>query len=207
MRRALVLLLLFVSCSACTAWVVKTAPPADDDGWMRVCWVQDEDDPHIKLSAFYESGCEGAPMVEVRWKHLPIRVALTEAAEPYRADLEKAVAHWNAEVGFELFQITRLGWDVTILADLRSPLMLRGATQFAMEAGVMDAAVYVYMYEVLPGDAGTVETFEHELGHVVGLKHDRLKTSLMYDTYEGKPGRTLTAYDRMLVKHRYGVAH
>lgn len=121
----------------------------------------------------------------------------------YRKEIEEAVAKWNGEVGFELFAITKLGADVIIIVEVNSPFGLRGATQFAREVGVLQAAVYLFAIETPPGDPGTVETIMHELGHVVGLTHDELTGSLMFGTYQGKPGRTLTAQDRALVIQRY----
>ena len=66
--------------------------------------------------------------------------------------------------------------------------------------GIMRSAIVQIGHNLHGKDAAV---FLHELGHVLGLGHDRLKDSIMYENLSGRPGG-LTQKDAKLLKKAYG---
>lgn len=76
----------------------------------------------------------------------------------------------------------------------------RTVMYYDKRTGIMRSAV-VQIGQNLQGKDAAV--FLHELGHVLGLEHDRLKDSIMYENLSGRPGG-LTQKDAKLLKKAYG---
>jgi len=78
------------------------------------------------------------------------------------------------------------GGRTLLYYDIRTGLLRSAIVQIGSNLQGKDAAVFL-----------------HELGHVLGLEHDRTKDSIMYENVSGRPGG-LTQKDAKLLKGAYG---
>jgi len=77
----------------------------------------------------------------------------------------------------------------------------RTVMYYDKRTGLMRGAVVQIADANLQGKEALI--FLHELLHVLGLEHDRLKDSIMFENLSGRPGG-LTAKDVKLLKKSYG---
>ena len=112
------------------------------------------------------------------WDHYPITITAEDALT---TETLEAIEAFNAQVGFELFAYrhTLLDPDVVIIDDGPRPFLYAVAKQLTVEGRHYGA---VLTYNDL-GAADRSDVIMHELGHIVGLRHDRYNPkSVMFHT-------------------------
>ncbi len=139
-----------------------------------------------------------------KWNALPVKVALfapdsvkDESAEA----LELALRTWNEWLGHEFFQLVDLDAnDVDVVVRTGDISEYAGLAWLKINDGYKVGMVFVFAgYESDPG------VYAHELGHILGLAHDRnTKYSVMWPA-AGEQIPRLTALDKAALLWLYGL--
>jgi hypothetical protein len=135
-----------------------------------------------------------------------------ELSPEYLTAIESVMAEFNTQVGFSLFGHC-LSWVVpggmpehaesTVIIDLCEDRKAHGATtkhRYDKKTGqILSASVCID-----PGLSGLTlyKAVLHEMGHVIGLDHDREKTSIMYPSIGARP-KELSKKDVSLLRGVY----
>lgn len=139
-----------------------------------------------------------------KWESLPVRVGLDlELLEPGEEfdpiySLSMAVRTWNEWLGFQVFEVVTEG-QVDVLVRVGEVSDYAGLAMLAAPDGVQMGIVFVFK-----GYEADVLVYAHELGHILGLAHDRdTKHSVMWPT-AGEQIPRLTPLDRAALRYLYG---
>lgn len=196
----------------------------DAHGLMGVCW-QDNG-----LANFDTTFCD-APET-ITWPLMPLRVLDPEdASSAHREALRASIEETNEEVGCEVFQVVQPNWqqeyevsiffEVPVEGGADGEFDVGGATSFSRAQGQnMPQRAYVDIFAI--GLSGTLldMIIRHELGHVLGLDHDDLESSIMrrrqtlaqeqtiseggsQSVFRGQGSVELTSEDRELLRTMY----
>lgn len=190
--KSLVALVLAISlASGCAP---ATWPSPHESEVLKFCWLPGEPGPRNVL------WCNKYGVTKyVQWDHAPLTVStFTDQDEVLKA----AVKTWNFWVGFELFKYDHKNShaDVLIFRQAHYPKnpMVIGLAQFVLVNGRQRGAITIY-----DGGVGSLNTMAHELGHIVGLRHDPDNIhSIMYPT-TARHLPQLEGQDRKLLRDRY----
>ncbi len=139
-----------------------------------------------------------------KWDRLPVRVALDPdnlvvGAEfgPKEA-LSTAVRTWNEWLGFKVFEVVTDG-DIDVLVRAGEISAYAGLALLGAPDGHKLGMVFVFA-----GYETDVGVYAHELGHILGLAHDRdVRWSVMWPS-AGEQIPRLTELDRKTLRYIYG---
>tara|TARA_R110002020_G_scaffold207256_3_gene412692 strand:+ start:30286 stop:30858 length:573 start_codon:yes stop_codon:yes gene_type:complete len=134
-----------------------------------------------------------------KWDHLPIIVS---AEDQFVTETLEAIEAFNGQVGFELFKFkyATLKADVNVIDGGRRLFLYAVAKHLTLPSGAKRGAVI--MYNGL-GAFDRADVVMHELGHIVGLRHDRDNPlSLMFHT-DGSIAMSLERQDIFALRMMY----
>jgi hypothetical protein len=137
-----------------------------------------------------------------RWPSIPVRVALDPEAIEHRQALDDAIAYWERETGLDLFVRVDGPAGITVAIGSVSGSLVGKCTHSPGHA-------LVELIGPLDGLAARV-VLQHELGHALGLGHDRAPASIMFGeldvglmTGEELPMFVVTGADRDALRAAY----
>ena len=178
MIRALLVLMLVLqfSCSGFSKAPRSAIPVGYDDQFLYWC-------KNAKDGFFWDVFLEQPAECETEisrgvWDHYPI---IVNADSGYETETMEAVEAFNAQLGFMLFdfQITNLDPDVIVTEGGTRPFIYAVAKHITIDG--RDYGM-IFGYNGL-ADADRSDVIMHELGHIVGLRHDRYNPkSVMFHT-------------------------
>ena len=196
MRRLVALIaFLVVACKPVTV-TAPEAPPVDySDQFLY--WCAGTADGRCPVYVESPACAEGSSVSMGEWDHYPITV---NAESQFLTATAEAIYAFNKEVGFELFQLTPLHGvpDITVLYMGDHFWAAAEAAQLTLEGKHRGA---VLMYD---GARGRADTIMHELGHLVGLRHDSDNLmSIMYPSAAMSRLASLEPQDIAALRQRY----
>ena len=155
-----------------TLFLVSCASAAPEAAWpgknsgeiLKICWDNER--------ANIEESCQNPEYVE--WDHTPVTVT----SDPSISGMVlHAVRAWNNILGFELFVFKKMDISADIIfAKGGEHPHIRGLTMFFKPKGKMRAGILMFNSAL-----SSMDTYLHELGHAIGLRHDTRDTrSIMY---------------------------
>lgn len=190
---AAALVVLWISCA------LKPSPkwPAAWAGeFLHVCW---RDAPATSFAPAVD--CDQPEIIE--WGTDSPLVVTSDVVTRFAAI--EAVEIWNAWLGLEMFvyEVTTIDPDVVVLYEGLGPPQGDAAALTLFEKRHKDGKQHAI---VIVFDAGMSEStaFTHELGHVLGLAHDKDNPgSIMYPSLRGMISPGIEAQDFRALRHRY----
>lgn len=161
-------------------------------------WCVPEGDGIWEVSEREPEGCENISRGE--WKSYPVVVsALDDSLEK---ETIEAITYFNARLGFDLFQYEQgnLVADIQVFTAGDHPRAAAQAVLYTYEARMRGMVLVYNGFE----DRDRSDVMVHELGHLVGLKHDpEDRLSLMYP-WSASRLASLTAEDIKVLRQLYG---
>lgn len=126
------------------------------------------------------AACAG-PTTQINWPGIPLKVRIDPSvSSTYGESIDEAISFWNKEVTTLFVKVSSPPYDVLITDGVARDGEL-GATYHTIVDGRLTATVELRR----PGDITTAFYITaHELGHVMGLAHDRAPASVMYGFLE-----------------------
>jgi len=195
------IVILAVLLSGCMLHKSKLPQPGDaKHNMFKYCWLGN--------SGVFDMGCqilnkESKLMI---YKYAPITVITYGYFDLARV----SVKHWNDSLGFKLFHLKRkiditdkdgnffIQPTVVIRHYLFGPAGLNGKMQLKRVAGRKQSWISIY-----PGGRN-IETMVHELGHALGLKHDKGdRRSVMHPYSNLRYMPRIQKVDLKLLRHIY----
>ncbi len=141
----------------------------------------------------------------------PLQICVDGYAEPPNLELASRVVRTiNDRLGFKIYAITPTRADCVVIATFGVPAE-RGWMDPGGDARISTTLESGVRCEISTANTGTNEllfyTFEHELGHCLGLAHDDWNGSIMRRTQISTPDRQfgpwISDFDRQLIRDRY----
>lgn len=144
--------------------------------------------------------------------HLPLQVLISfDLSTNWRLAILKAVSQYNDAVGRQVFMNPAFPTasfsystptsGAVIVRDDNGGDPKHGSTVLYPESPPVDACI-VTLPQTVDEQQLCDQVALHEFGHVLGLAHDEVKSSIMWPTTQGRPG-ALTAYDIKNLKWAY----
>lgn len=117
------------------------------------------------------------------WPKLPLVIHLADDVKEYRNSAQQACDLWNNRLGKTFLVLGDAGDVEVTTGSIRGSVL--GTTSFSYAGGHLSAHVSL----MGPSDVTTVYwILAHEFGHVLGLAHDRVETSVMSSAPELRDG-------------------
>ena len=179
----------------------------DENGLMQVCWQENG------LANFDPETCPGP--VSISWPS-DLGVRIQENESPAETEmLQQISAQLNDEIGCQVFVVVPRTWNqpYDVVVQFNVPVSsyerdLGGSTYFSrFSSGIGDhetsltQRAYVDIYAMGFSESLIRIILKHELGHVLGLDHDTLSSSIMRPAQSRNDLRpaTLSEHDRALL--------
>jgi len=142
-----------------------------------------------------------------KWASLPVKVAidLEDLAPGQEFDaidsLNNAVRTWNEWLGHEFFKVVKGDDpDLDVIVSVGAESDYAGLAMLGAYSGGQQGMVFIFA-----GYETDTAVYAHELGHILGLAHDRgTKFSVMWPT-AGEQIPRLTPLDRAALLWLYGL--